>query len=332
MNTSRLFKIFALSVFVLTGVCANAQNRIEKLRADYDSLGNVSGAYLFPKEKGANLRILDMNVWEWDGTRDKLPPAWAAIGEDCTNEVRSIGFAGIITAHLPEVVCLQEYSPEMHLELYPKLQKAGYQITFLPGPDEVNFTPILYLKSRVKLLETAYYPHALPYNNGRTKSFTTAVFQMKKGGKKFIVANTHLWWKSEKVMAGSDNARTQQVRNIIAEAAKLRQKYECPVFFMGDLNCNLRSEALKVALAADYKPAWEIATVHGDLRCGHHKCDKGGFSRKENKTSDGFGCIDHFFIYDPAGSVEVKTFMRDYAWFTVKLTDHYPNYADIVLK
>ena len=183
MNTSRLFKIFALSVLVLTGVCANAQNRIEKLRADYDSLGNVSGAYLFPKEKGANLRILDMNVWEWDGTRDKLPPAWAAIGEDCTNEVRSIGFAGIITAHLPEVVCLQEYSPEMHLELYPKLQKAGYQITFLPGPDEVNFTPILYLKSRVKLLETAYYPHALPYNNGRTKSFTTAVFQMKKGGK-----------------------------------------------------------------------------------------------------------------------------------------------------
>jgi endonuclease/exonuclease/phosphatase family metal-dependent hydrolase len=232
---------------------------------------------------------------------------------------------------MPEVLCLQEYSPEMHAELYPKLQKAGYEITFLPAPGEVNFTPILYRKSSVKLIETAYFPHDKPYNNGRTKSFTTAVFQLKKGGKKFIVANTHLWWKSEKVMAGSDSARTQQVRNIIAEAERLHIKYDCPVFFMGDMNCNLRSETFSVALTAGYKPAWEIATVHGDLRCGHHKCDKGGFSRKQNKTDDGFGCIDHFFIFDPSRSVEVKTFVRDYAWFTVKLTDHYPNYADLKL-
>lgn len=328
----KIIKILVLASLVLTTVSAHAQRRIERLRADYDSLGNHRGVCLFPKEKGANLRILDINVWEWDDTRENLPQAWVELGEDCTNEVRSVGFAGVITAHMPEVVCLQEYSPEMHEELYPKLQKAGYEITFVPGPGEENFTPVLYRKSHVTLLETAYFPHALPYNNRGTKSFTTAVFQMKKGGKKFIVANTHLWWKAEKVMAGSDSARTQQVRNIIAQAEKLRMKYDCPVFFMGDLNCNLRSEALGVALEAGYKPAWEIATVRGDLRCGHHKCDKGGFSRKQNKTDDGFGCIDHFFIFDPHGSVEVKTFVRDYAWFTVKLTDHYPNYADLLLK
>lgn len=326
-----ILRTIAVSLFAILSLSTHAQRRIEKLRSAYDSLGNVSGKYLFPKEKGANLRILDINVWEWDGTREKLPEAWVKLGEDCTNKVRSVGFAGVVTAHMPEVLCLQEYSPEMHAELYPKLQKAGYEITFQPAPGEVNFTPVFYRKSCVKLIETAYFPHDLPYNNGRTKSFTTAVFQMKKGGKKFIVANTHLWWKKETVMAGSDSARTQQVRNIIAEAGKLRVKYDCPVFFMGDLNCNLRSETLSVALAAGYKPAWEIATVHGDLRCGHHKCDKGGFSRKQNKTDDGFGCIDHFFIYDPSGSVEVKTFVRDYAWFTVKLTDHYPNYADIKL-
>ena len=326
-----ILRTIAVSLFAILSLSTHAQRRIEKLRSAYDSLGNVSGKYLFPKEKGANLRILDINVWGWDGTREKLPEAWVKLGEDCTNEVRSVGFAGVVTAHMPEVLCLQEYSPEMHAELYPKLQKAGYEITFQPAPGEVNFTPVFYRKSCVKLIETAYFPHDLPYNNGRTKSFTTAVFQMKKGGKKFIVANTHLWWKTETVMAGSDSARTQQVRNIIAEAGKLRVKYDCPVFFMGDLNCNLRSETLSVALAAGYKPAWEIATVHGDLRCGHHKCDKGGFSRKQNKTDDGFGCIDHFFIYDPSGSVKVKTFVRDYAWFTVKLTDHYPNYADIKL-
>ena len=321
-----------MASLVVMPAVVHAQGRIERLRADYDSLGNAKGVYLFPKEKGANLRILDINVWEWDGTREELPKAWVDMGEDCTNEVRSAGFAGVITAHMPEVVCLQEYSEKMHAELYPKLKKYGYKLTFFPEPGEVNYTPIIYRKSLVKLIETAYYPHELPYNNHRTKSFTTAVFELKKGGKKFVVVNTHLWWKSEKNMAGSDSARTQQVKNIIAEAEKLRVKYDCPVFFMGDLNCNLRSGALGVALSAGYKPAWEIATVHGDLRCGHHKCDKGGFSRKQNKTDDGFGCIDQFFIYDPSACVEVKTFVRDYAGFTVKLTDHYPNYADIRLK
>lgn len=325
----KLFKTLPALIALTLSLSVAGQN---KLVQQYDSLGNVKMKCLFPKEKGTNLRILDMNIWEWDGTREKLPKAWVEAGEDCTNQVRSKGFAGIVRAYMPEVLCMQEYSPEMHLELYPKLKKFGYELTFIPEDGEVNYTPIYYRTASVKLIETAYFPHDLPYNNGRTKSFTTAVFQTKKGGKKFIIANTHLWWKAEKVMAGSDNARTQQVRNIIAEAERLRQKHDCPIFFMGDLNCNLRSEALSVALEAGYKPAWEIATVHGDLRCGHHKCSKDGFSRKQNKTDDGFGCIDHFFIYDPSGRVEVKTFVRDYAWFTVKLTDHYPNYADILLK
>lgn len=322
-------RIIIISALACISVAAAGRGSKEQLVQQYDSLGNKSGEYLFEKEPGANLRILDMNIWEWDGTREKLPKAWKDAGADCTNEVRSVGFAGIVDAYLPEVVCLQEYSPEMHEHLYPKLRRSGYMMTFIP--DSVNYTPVLYNKSKVKLLESAYFPYEQPYNNHDTKSFTTSVFRLKKNGKKFIVINTHLWWKSEKVMAGSDNARFVQLQTIMKEAERLRSIHNCPVFLMGDMNCNLRSEALKNVVAAGYKPAWEIATVHGDLRCGHHKCDKGGFSRKQNKTDDGFGCIDHFLIYDPTGKTEVKTFMRDYAWFTVMLTDHYPNYADIVL-
>lgn len=329
MKTSNLIKL-AMAALLFVSFTSEAKSGTDVLKAAYDSTGNPSLAYLFPKADGANLRILDMNIWEWDGTRDKLPNAWKEAGADCTNEVRSVGFGGIVSAYLPEVVCLQEYSPEMHEHLYPKFRRSGYEMTFVP--DSVNYTPVFYRKSQVKLLETAYFPFEQPYNNHDTKSFTTAVFKLKKSGRKFIVVNTHLWWKGEKVMAGSDNARTRQLQIIMAEAARLREKYDCPIFLMGDMNCNLRSEALRNVVAAGYKPAWEIATVHGDLRCGHHKCSKDGFSRKQNKTDDGFGCIDHFLVYDPSDRVEVKTFVRDYAWFTVKLTDHYPNYADILLK
>lgn len=157
---------------------------------------------------------------------------------------------------------------------------------------------------------------------------------MKENRKTFAVINTHLWWKSEKAMRGSINARTEQVKLVLAEAARLREEHGCPVFIMGDLNCNLRSETLQQAIDAGYAPAWEVATKYGDLRCGHHKCSTKGFSRAQNKSDDGYGCIDHFFVHkdDIKDRVEVKVFMRDYAWYTVLLTDHYPNYADIVLK
>ena len=322
-------KAALLSFLLLATWTIAAQTTPEASDSEYDQYGNPNGEYLFPKAKGANLRILDINIWEWNGTRDKLPQAWIEAGEDCTNENRNKGYIGMYKAYLPEVICLQEYAMQMHEHMYPDLLEMGYEITAVP--EKVNYTPIFYDTKRVKLLEAAYYSHELPYNNHETKSYTTAVFKLKQGGKKFIVINTHLWWKSEAAMAGSDDARTHQLQRILVTARELREKYNCPVFLMGDMNCNLRSEALANVLNHNYIPAWKIATEYGDLRCGHHKCSKDGFSRQQNKTDDGYGCIDHFLIFDPTNKVEVKVFMRDYSWYTVKLTDHYPNYADIKL-
>lgn len=323
---------------------AQAGGPLNHLVAEYDQKGNPKGEYLFPKADGANLRILDMNIWQWDGK--KVPEDWVKLGADCTNKVRCEGYTGLVQAYLPEVICLQEYSMKMHEYMYPSYKNCGYEMTFLP--DSINYTPIYYMKNKLKLISTSYVSYALPYNNHGTKSYTTAVFRLKANKQVFAVINTHLWWKSEKVMAGSDNARLEQVRLILKEAEKLRKVYSCPVFIMGDLNCNLRSEALRLALDAGYRPAWEVATEYGDLRCGHHQCNKNGFSRVQNKTDDGFGCIDHFFVHEKdlsfdknksdnsknkcSAKVEVKVFKRDYAWFTVMLTDHYPNYADIELR
>lgn len=318
-----------LSAILLSAGSIIAQNTLATLRSQYDQKGNPKGEYLFPKAKGANLRILDINIWEWNGTKDKLPKAWIEAGADCTNETRNKGYIGMYKAYLPEVICLQEYAKQMHQHMYPDLQEMGYETAAMP--EEGNYTPIFYDTKRVQLIETAYYSHDLPYNNHGTKSFTTAVFKLKKNGKKFIVVNTHLWWKSEAAMQGSDDARLHQLQRIMVTTRQLWEKYDCPVFLMGDMNCNLKSVALSNVLNHGYKPAWKIATEYGDLRCGHHKCSKDGFSRDQNKPDDGTGCIDHFLVFDPENKVEVKVFMRDYAWYTVKLTDHYPNYADINL-
>jgi endonuclease/exonuclease/phosphatase family metal-dependent hydrolase len=278
---------------------------------------------------GADLRILDDNIWDY--SKDTIPPKWQAIGEDPRDFVRAPQFARLVIERMPDVFALQEYSSHMHKEFYPKVQSAGYEIAW-ESKEDWNNTPIFYYPETMELIYVNYHKYTPEqWCNKGTKSFTSAVLKRKYDEKVYALISTHLWWKSESVMAGSNNARTEQMKNIMAEAERLREKHDCPIFLMGDLNCNLLSEALKNVVANGYRPAWEIATVYGDLRCGHHKCDKNGFSRKQNKTDDGFGCIDHFFIYDPSCSVEVKTFVRDYAWFTVKLTDHYPNYADLKL-
>jgi len=43
------------------------------------------------------------------------------------------------------------------------------------------------------------------------------------------------------------------------------------------------------------------------------------------------GAIDHLLIFDPAGKLEVRVFGCILDEYTVKLTDHYPNYLDIKL-
>ena len=113
---------------------------LDTLIARYDQQGNPEGKYLFPKAEDSNLRILDCNIWEWDGSKDKLPPAWVEAGEDCTNEHRNKGFMGLYLAYMPEVICLQEYSMPMHGHMYPTLKESGYEMTFIP--DSLNYTPI----------------------------------------------------------------------------------------------------------------------------------------------------------------------------------------------
>ena len=44
--------ILAVILMTLSTVSLPAQSRMDRLREDYDSLGNITGKYLFPKEKG----------------------------------------------------------------------------------------------------------------------------------------------------------------------------------------------------------------------------------------------------------------------------------------
>ena len=329
-----LLRVSGGKVLIAGGGCwamekANALMKVNKLVDGLEKKGSVYGEMLFPREAGANLRLLDDNVWQYNKTT--VPAAWQAAGADCTNAVRCIGFAGLVLAYLPDAVCFQEYSKDMDALLRPRLEGKGYKLAYTPGTDW-DYTPILYNNKTLTLDHVEYLRYTpSTYCDGGSKSYTAAVFTLKSAGKQFALIGTHLWWKSESALAGSNAAREDQAGRILACAQRLSDDYKCPVFVTGDMNCTLLSNAMKVLTGAGMKPLFDIATVHGDKRNGYHSCSSEGFSRASSKSDDGFGCIDQFLLYNQ-GSAEVKTFWRIEPYFTVELTDHYPNYTDIVIQ
>ena len=301
----------------------------EKLVDGLERRGTIYGERLFPREAGSNLRILDDNIWSYNSATN--PAVWAAAGANCTNAVRCVGFAGLFFAYMPDVICLQEYAKDMDSYLRTRLETKGYRMAQTQSTDW-SYTPIYY-NSTTLTLETAKYLRYTPstFSDSGSKSYTSAVFNHKDTGKKFAVISTHLWWKSESAQEGSTAAREAQATELLKEADRIKAEFGCPVFVTGDMNCTLLSNAMKILTNAGMKPLFDVATVYGDKRNGYHTCSKDGFSRQSNKSDDGFGCIDQFFVYNQ-GSAEVKTFWRIEPYFTVELTDHYPNYADIVIQ
>lgn len=283
--------------------------------------------------EGADLRILDDNIWDY--SKDTIPPAWKAIGEDPRDFRRAPQFARLINDYLPDVFAFQEYSAHMHDEFYPLIRKDGYVIAW-ESKEDWNNTPLFYNEKTLELLYVNYTLYApSTWSNHGSKSYTAAVFRRKSDGKVFAVIGTHLWWKSDRAQAGSTRARASQLSLVLAEAEGILAKYgNIPVFVMGDMNCEENTIPVRQLLEAGYKPCYKIATVYGDNHNGHHICSPGeGYSKESRRKGEDreTGAIDHCLLLDEEGNTEVKVFnciMEDY---TVKLTDHYPNYIDVKL-
>lgn len=294
--------------------------------------GTVRGEFLFPRPEGVNLRILDDNIWDYSSS--SLPEVWEKAGEDCRDDYRAPFFAQLIKAYMPDVITLQEYNRHMHERLSPLISDWGYVISSEGDPDAWNNTPVFYNKDKLELLES-HYQLFLPliWSNGKSKSFTSAVFRQKDTGKVFGVVSTHLWWKSESAQPGSMMARASQVRLIMAEIEILKAKYDCPFFVAGDMNGEESTPAIQQFLSEGYVPCYKAATVYGNRDNGHHECFPyivGIRASHRISPERSAGAIDHCFIYNGKGT-EIKVFDCIQAAFTVKLTDHYPNLIDAVL-
>lgn len=268
------------------------------------------------------------NVWE----RDTNTPEWAAIGEDCSAEARAPGIVRVYKDTLPDIIGFQEATYRMCDLVLEGCKKSGIKYTAIFG----GRTPIFYRQDKLELIDSdcTVYPEHIEglngeFNNNRTKSFCIGVFRIKESGSVFAFATTHLWWRSEADLQGSDSAREIQLSSLISKLSEIREKYACPAIIVGDLNTGYRSAAVKRALECGYRHAHDIATEYADGTIGYHYCFPDGFKREYR--SDPFeNAIDHIFV---TGETEgaVKRFERWSPEYYFPISDHSAVFADIEL-
>ena len=259
------------------------------------------------------LRILTANIW----------------GDYFGNpvSVRENGFIEGFAAYDPDVIGMQEVTANWHKsKLFEALAERYEIVSDFEGVAN-NFVPLAYKKDRFDLLESGF--HYYTETPDTSKAYTYAVLENKENGQVFAVCNTHFWWKSG---AEHDQIRLLNAQELVACMTGLHEKYDCPVFAFGDLNCSAFAGPFLVFSENDVVRLRDVAqsfskksSHHGDPKLGDD-----GLYHGKLPTNPEVKSLDH--IIGIRGDYQVSTYQLVLDQGVLDASDHSPVYADIVLK
>ena len=278
----------------------------------------------------APLRFLSFNIYGYGA-------------EGLTPADRAAGVEESIVKCKADVISLQEVSPAFwdgtplfaHLaadfgivrgDEEEALLRAGAPGGYRP-PNWVNHEPLLYRKSRLKLLDSGLdFFHLILQAE---KSVTWAVLEDRTDGRRFIAFATHFWWQGNGLE--SDALRELNARHVLNRVADVRRKWgDLPVIGGGDLNCRPGSPAHETFRLAGYRNAADAAPVRSTHRSHHGYPVRGkdgvfrGALRPAADDVPGMS-IDHIFF-----SPGIRA-LRHHIWVgrpEIDVSDHSPVTAD----
>lgn len=279
----------------------------------------------------APLRFLSFNVYGY-GAAEGMPP-----------ESRAAGVEESIVKCKADVISLQEVAPAWW-DGTPLFARLASDFGVVRGDEEeallragapggyrmyswVNHEPLLYRKSRLKLLDSGLDFFHLSLQ--AEKSVTWAVLEDRDGGRRFIAFATHFWWQGNG--PESDALRELNARHVLNRVAEIRRKWgDLPVIGGGDLNCRPGSLAHEVFRLAGYRNAADAAPVRSTHRSHHGYPVRGkdgvfrGALRPAAEDVPGMS-IDHI-LFSPG----VRA-LRHHIWVgrpELDVSDHSPVTAD----
>lgn len=263
--------------------------------------------------KEIEISIYDQNIWGCLRGGDVIANRCALIAE-------------LIDYHDADIVAFQECSPAA------RDSKDGNVAELLsPVYDEVghdysgnNFTPIFYKSERFSIVESGFvlYERQRPTNS---KSITYAVFEEKESGVRFGVLSAHFWWRVGSF--ADDDVRLYNAQLLSEHANKLKEKYNVPVFLMGDFNCGKDTEASPLPylyLKERFLDLREVAPISTDTLTRHEpptRNSSGDYTADERREP--VEAIDHIFVSEHR-CVAIDSFEIDTSDEAYASSDHYP--------
>ncbi len=273
-------------------------------------------------------RFITFNIW---GDYFGNPP-----------EERDEALAAVVLRHGPDIVALQEVTPNFwKSRLFQKFDAGGYGCVRTDERDAVrraggtggegfvNHVPLLYRRDRFRLVAAGYDVFHLRLTDN--KGVTWAVLEDMATGIRLIAFSTHFWYQANG--PESEAIRELNAAHCVELLAKVKALYgDLPVVGGGDLNTfsPRTSGALALFRRRGYDLAAEVA-ASADRRCTHHGDPVRGADGRwrgspkcGNDTSD--HSLDHILVEHGCFVVSEHRIIRDQD--ALDASDHSPVLVD----
>lgn len=303
------------TVEIKDGFSASGSARTEKF---------VNGTEYTSKRAG-EYRVMFSNIL---GIRDE---------DEATIKLRTRMIAEVALEYAPDVIGVQECCPRSRgNDRYDGVLTAnGYKEASVKFSNSANnnYTPIFYRPDRLEQLDSGYliYP-----STNNTKSYTWVVFRDISNGKTFAVLGTHFKYTGG---TSSSSVQTGSVGLIEKAVKTITEKYNCPVFIGGDMNCKNTDDPFKLFVSLGFKDTHDIAERTEDQETEHgypgYDSKLGIYNTTKIPTGKYSAAIDHALLYAGDGApdtVTVKVFDVVTDEYALKGSDHCPVWIDFDLK
>lgn len=255
------------------------------------------------------IRIMTSNIWG-DYFGNPVPPRAALL-------------TTIFNRYHADILGFQEATANWWSSGLFRDLKKNYTAVPTETDGRVNFTPLFYRTSRFELLDSGW--HLFHEKLDPSKGWTFAVLKEKESGMVFAVFNTHFWWQLE---IKDEVIRRYNAMEMNFAMKQIADSFQCPVFFMGDLNCRYNSSTWEYLRENNWRTSYSCTNDHSTCSSNHYNpvIHEDGTCTGSTTDEPKEFSIDHIGIPD---GVKV---LRQYAVIdreALDATDHSPIFADV---
>lgn len=261
-------------------------------------------------EKKSDIRIMSHNIW------------CGAVHD------RDLHLASIYRRYLPDVLGLQEMTPNLYESRLLGLLEDEYELLKPETDGLLDNTPILIRRGVFDVVRCGWHLYD-GLNNHQSKSLSWAVLRRVRDGVRLGVISTHYWWQKG---PESDLARVYDAKQLAAYAHFMQTEYNIPVVAMGDLNMRIGAPGYNEMIsngAMDMRLAAKDYASRSNTHHAYAVYDPESGEYKNGPAPKGchLNAIDHMFVYG-AEQLDVRVFDVITEQEALDVSDHCPIFVD----